>query len=76
LSQTHSIFGLGEMMFDEDDGKKRFQVNVGAGLHYKINNNWAVQTYWRHYYSNRTETHENQFGSTIIYRFGKGEWSL
>lgn len=68
--------GLGEMMFDEDDAKKRFQVNVGAGLHYKINNNWAVQTDLRHYYSSRTETHENQLGSAIVYRFGKGEWSL
>ena len=68
--------GLGEMMSDEDRDQKRFQVNAGLGLHYKINNNWALQTDWRHYYSTRTERHENQFGSSIIYRFGKGEWSL
>lgn len=68
--------GVGEMMSDEDKKKKRFQVNAGLGLHYKLTNNWALQTDWRHYYSTRTKTHENQLGSTVIYRFGKGEWSL
>lgn len=68
--------GIGEMMSDEDRNQKRFQVNGGLGLHYKLTNNWAVQTDWRHYYSSRTHTHENQLGSAIIYRFGKGEWSL
>ena len=68
--------GLGEMISDEDNNQKRFQMNAGAGLHYKINNNWAIQTDWRHYYSTRTETQENQLGSAIIYRFGKGERAL
>ncbi|WP_022940047.1 DUF3943 domain-containing protein [Psychromonas hadalis] len=68
--------GLGEMMSDEEYSKKRFQVNAGLGLHYKINNNWAIQTDWRHYYSTREETHGNHISSSIIYRFGKGEWSL
>jgi opacity protein-like surface antigen len=68
--------GLGEVMSDEDDDQKRFQMNAGAGLHYKINNNWAIQTDWRHYYSTRTETQEDQFGTAIIYRFGEGEQGL
>lgn len=68
--------GLGEFLWQKDNDQKRFQINVGAGLHYKINNNWAIQIDWRHYYSNRTKTHDNQLGSAIIYRFGKGEWSL
>jgi len=68
--------GLGEAMSDEDRDQKRFQVNAGLGLHYKLNNNWALQTDWRSYYSTRTETNENHLSSSIIYRFGKGEWSL
>ncbi|PKF62175.1 DUF3943 domain-containing protein [Psychromonas sp. psych-6C06] len=68
--------GLGEMMADEDKTKRRFQINAGLGLHYKITNNWAIQGDWRSYYSTRTKTHENHLSSSIIYRFGKGEWSL
>lgn len=68
--------GVGEMMRDQDRNKKRFQINGGLGIHYKINDNWALQGDWRHYYSTRTHTNENQLGSAIIYRFGKGEWSL
>lgn len=68
--------GLGEMMSDEDRAQKRFQVNAGLGLHYKINNNWAIQTDWRSFYSTRTKTNENHLASSVVYRFGKGEWSL
>jgi hypothetical protein len=35
-----------------------------------------VQGDWRHYYGIRSHSNENQLGTTIIYRFGKGEWSL
>ena len=68
--------GLGEAMIDKSRDHKRFMINAGVGLHYKINNNWAIQADWRNFYSTRTETNENQIGSSIIYRFGKGEWSL
>lgn len=68
--------GVGEMMRERDREQKRFQINGGLGLHYKINDNWALQNDWRHYYSTRTDTHENQLGGTIIYRFGKGEGAL
>ena len=68
--------GLGEMIVDEDNDQKRFQMNAGLGLHYKINNNWAIQTDWRSFYSTRTKTNENQIASSLVYRFGKGEWSL
>ncbi|GLS91138.1 hypothetical protein GCM10007916_22070 [Psychromonas marina] len=68
--------GLGEMIRDEDNDQTRFVVNAGLGLHYKINNNWAIQGDWRSFYSTRTKTNENHLASSIIYRFGKGEWSL
>lgn len=79
---SHSDFrpfitaGLGEMMQDKSHETRRFMVNAGLGLHYKINNNWALQTDWRNFYSTRTETNENHLSSSIIYRFGRGEWSL
>ncbi len=66
--------GVGELMLDQE--KKQLQINGGLGLHYKINNNWAVQSEWQHYYSAQTNTQENQIGTRLIYRFGKGEWSL
>lgn len=68
--------GLGEMLNDEDNDQKRFLINAGLGLHYKINNNWAVQADWRSFYSTRTKTNENQLSSSLLYRFGKGERSL
>lgn len=68
--------GLGEIIWEEDNDQKRFQMNAGLGLHYKINDNWAIQSDWRHYYSSRTNTQDDQLGTAIIYRFGKGEWSL
>lgn len=66
--------GVGELMFAQE--KKQLQINGGLGLHYKINHNWAVQSDWQHYYSTQTNTKENQLGTRLIYRFGKGEWSL
>ena len=66
--------GMGEVMFAQE--QKFLQINGGLGFHYKINNNWAVQSDWRHYYSFRTHTNEDQIGTAIIYRFGKGEWSF
>tara|TARA_R110001583_G_scaffold67490_3_gene192865 strand:+ start:6334 stop:7698 length:1365 start_codon:yes stop_codon:yes gene_type:complete len=65
--------GLSEMMIDEDDTNKHFQINAGLGLHYKINQNWAIQTDWKHYYSDSLKTHDNLLGSAIVYRFGTGE---
>ena len=68
--------GIGEVMLDLDNDQKTFTVNGGLGLHYKINNNWAIQSDWRHFVSTSTDTNENLFSSAVVYRFGKGEWSL
>lgn len=68
--------GIGETMFDESIDAKTFQVNGGLGLHYQFHKKWAVQTDWRHYYSTNTSTNEDQISTSLIYRFGKGEWSL
>jgi hypothetical protein len=68
--------GFGELMFEKERRTKRVQINGGLGLHYKINENWALQGDWRHYYGSRNHNNDNQLGTTIIYRFGKGEWSL
>ena len=68
--------GFGESLTDEDNDTTDFIVNGGLGLHYKINNNWAVQADWRHYYGTQSYNNDDQIGAAIIYRFGKGEWSL
>jgi hypothetical protein len=63
--------GLSEMVIDEDDDD--FQLNASAGLHYKINQNWAIQAQWTHHYSHNHKTQDNLVSSSIIYRLGKGE---
>ena len=66
--------GFGEMLRERDNEKKVFKVNLGAGLHYKITNNIALQTEVRHYYSTRAKTSDNAISFNIVYRLGKGEW--
>ena len=68
--------GVGETMFEESRDDKTFQVNGGLGLHYQLHKKWAVQADWRHYYSNKTSSNGDQFSTSLIYRFGKGEWSI
>lgn len=68
--------GFGETMYDQSRDKKTFQINAGLGLHYKIDNKWALQADWRHVYTTLQKTNENQISTSLIYRFGKGEWSL
>ncbi|WP_019615550.1 DUF3943 domain-containing protein [Psychromonas ossibalaenae] len=68
--------GIGEIMFDEDRDDKTFQINAGLGLHYKLDNNWALEAGWSNYYSTSTNTRESQISTSLIYRFGRGEWSL
>lgn len=65
--------GIGETMFAESIEQKTFQINAGLGLHYKVHNNWAVQSDWRHYYSSSTKNNEDQLSLSLIYRFAKGE---
>lgn len=65
--------GFGEIMWHKDNEQKTFQVNAGAGLHYKINNNFALQVDWRHHYSTNTTTSEDAVAGNLIYFFGKGE---
>ncbi|MGB5446519.1 MAG: outer membrane beta-barrel protein, partial [Psychromonas sp.] len=67
--------GFGETIYDESDDSKTFQINAGLGLHYTINSNWAVQTDWRHVYTPELKTAENQFSSSLLYRFSTGETS-
>jgi hypothetical protein len=68
--------GFGETMYNKSRDEKTLQINAGLGLHYKINNKWALQTDWRHVYTTIQATNEDQLSTSLIYRFGKGEWSL
>jgi len=65
--------GFGEIIWQKNDELKTFQVNLGTGVHYKLNNNFALQADWRHYHSTRTNTSENAFSARVVYLFGKGE---
>ncbi|MEH6454064.1 MAG: OmpW family outer membrane protein [Psychromonas sp.] len=74
--RPYATAGIGETMFDESRDDKTFQVNGGLGLHYQLHRKWAIQADWRHYYSTNEKTRENQYSTSLIYRFGKGEWSI
>ena len=65
--------GFGELMWAKDYQNKAFQVNLGAGIHYKISNKLSFQLDWRHYVSTSTNTADDLISSRIIYLFGKGE---
>ncbi|MCK5819546.1 MAG: DUF3943 domain-containing protein [Psychromonas sp.] len=68
--------GFGDLMINKDSDGRRFVVNGGLGLHYKINNKFAAQTDWRHYYTKNTYQNDDQYSVRVIYRFGNGEGSL
>ncbi|MGR5285100.1 DUF3943 domain-containing protein [Vibrio maritimus] len=65
--------GFGEAMKNMDRKQKKFQLNGGAGLHYQINSNWAVQTDWRYSAVPRSNVNDILTTGKIIYRFGQGE---
>ncbi|RHW77124.1 DUF3943 domain-containing protein [Colwellia sp. RSH04] len=65
--------GFGEIMWKKDNDYKKLQLNGGIGMHYKINNNFAIQADWRHHYSTNAKTSENAFATNLIYFFGTGE---
>ncbi|SHI26337.1 DUF3943 domain-containing protein [Ferrimonas marina] len=68
--------GFGETMREQSLDDKAFQVHGGLGLHYRLNANWALQADWRHYHSTRLNSHDDQLGARLVYRFGKGERAL
>lgn len=66
--------GVSRTVLEEDNDYG--QVNGGVGLHYRLNHNWAVQGDWLHFYSDDSHGYDQQLGVNLIYRFGRGEWSL
>lgn len=65
--------GFGEQMWDEDKGRKSFQLNAGLGLHWRIHRKWALQADWVNYFSSADETHDQNINAGLVYRFGLGE---
>ncbi|WP_299793300.1 DUF3943 domain-containing protein [uncultured Shewanella sp.] len=66
-------FGLGESLIELDREKKTFQVNGGAGLHYRLTPNWALQLDWRYFYSAKLSSGDQLTVGQLVYRFGSGE---
>ncbi|PHR84865.1 MAG: ubiquitin-protein ligase [Colwellia sp.] len=65
--------GFGEMMWEKDENLKTFQVNVGTGIHYQISHKFALQIDWRHYYSTRRKSSDNNIAARLVYLLGNGE---
>lgn len=65
--------GFGEMMWHKDNDFKTFQVNAGAGVHYKLTNKFALQLDWRHYHSTQKSTGEDTVAARLVYYLGNGE---
>ncbi len=71
--RPYLTFGIGESLIEMDKEKKAFQVNGGAGLHYRLSPNWALQLDWSHYYSAKLSSRDNLTVGQVVYRFGRGE---
>ncbi len=65
--------GFGEMLREQSNELKTFQVNMGIGIHYKMANNLSLQLDWRRYYSPYVHTTEDTVAGRIVYFFGNGE---
>jgi len=65
--------GFGETLWLKDVDTKKFQVNSGLGVHYKLNNNFALQLDWRFYHSTNTNTSDQNTSLRLVYFLGKGE---
>lgn len=65
--------GIGEEIWDEEKDSYNFQMNAGIGLHYRLNNNWALQADIVNYYTHDEKSNDQQATGKVIYRFGEGE---
>ncbi|WP_040357320.1 acyloxyacyl hydrolase [Colwellia piezophila] len=65
--------GFGETLWKRDIETKKFQVNGGVGVHYKLNNNFALQLDWRFYHSTNANTSDHNTSLRLVYLLGEGE---
>jgi len=65
--------GFGETLWLKEIDTKSFQVNAGLGLHYKLNNNFALQADWRFYHSTNAKTSDHNASLRFVYLLGDGE---
>ena len=65
--------GVGEEILEEDNNSYSFQANVGLGIHYKLNSNWALQADAVNYYTDNESSNDQQVTGKLVYRFGSGE---
>ncbi len=72
--RPYILAGFGEMMRDQNRDKKTFVSHAGVGLHYKINNKFAVQADIKRYIGTRYDNLDDVAAVNLIYRFNKGEW--
>ncbi|BDY04128.1 DUF3943 domain-containing protein [Ferrimonas sp. YFM] len=71
--RPYLIGGVGETMWEQDRDRKTFQVNGGAGLHWRWHRNWALQGQWRAFHSTSASTTDSMAEVQLVYRFGGGE---
>ncbi|MEI6893275.1 MAG: DUF3943 domain-containing protein [Colwellia sp.] len=65
--------GFGETLWAREVETKKFQLNAGVGVHYKLNNNFAVQLDWRLYHSTNMKTSDHNTSLRLVYFLGKGQ---
>ena len=68
--------GAGEMLYAEDKeekGSSTFALNAGLGLHYKINNNFALQLDAKRFFISKYSNQDDVYNLSLIYFFGDGQ---
>jgi len=71
--RPYLIAGFGETLWLREIDTKRFQVNAGVGVHYKLNSNFALQLDWRFYHSTNAKTSDHNTSFRLVYLLGNGE---
>lgn len=68
--------GAGEMLYaknKDENGDSTFALNTGLGLHYKINNNFALQLDAKRFFNSKYSNHDDAYNLSLIYFFGEGQ---
>ncbi len=68
--------GAGEMLYaknNEDGGDSTFALNAGLGMHYQINNNFALQLDAKRFFNSKYSNNDTAYNFSLIYFFGEGQ---
>ncbi len=64
------VAGVGEIWFESESDHKSFQWNLGVGLNWQLDNNWALQSELTYYFTPVEQDLSQSVLFLLSYRFG------